>query len=167
MKKFDKRVFNSLDALIIFAFLLLFVFLAVKNIAQVTRSTEVIDITVTAEKVYDGVIPEINEGDKIYTASGDLLGTVKVYSRTVATETYADTRVDTSEQYPLVPDKEVPEHSRLVFVIQANAENAAEGYSVNGVDIKVNRDFEFLINGFTAKGYFSAIDTTEVNEGEE
>lgn len=161
--KLSKKVFNSLDAVIIAVFVLLFVFLAVKNISEVNWGTENITVTLAAEKVPDNVIPEIKEGDKLYTASGELIGTVKRVYITQATETYADTRVDSGNRWPLVT-VDVPDHSRISLTLDIEAVSDSRGYSVNGVGIKVNRKLEFYINGFSADGYFTSVSEVKANE---
>lgn len=161
--KFGKKVFNSLDAVIIAVFVLLFVFLAVKNISEVNWGTESITVTLTAEKVPNDIIPEIKEGDKLYSAEGELIGTVKRVYITQATETYADTRVDSGNRWPLVT-VDVPDHSRISFTMDIDAESDSRGYSVHGVDIKVNRRIDFYINGFSAEGYFTSVSEVKANE---
>ncbi len=161
--KLSKKVFNSLDAVIIAVFVLLFVFLAVKNISEVNWGTDSITVTLAAEKVPDNIIPEIKEGDKLYTADGELIGTVKRVYITQATETYADTRVDSGNRWPLVT-VEVPDHSRISFTLDIDAVSDSRGYSVNGVNIKVNRHIEFYINGFSAEGYFTSVSEVKADE---
>lgn len=154
--KLNKKIFNSLDMIIILVFAVLFVSLAVKSFTQVSRVDEVITVTVTADRVPDGIIPVINEGDKMYTESGELIGTVTKMYIVQATEIYADTRVDSGNRWPLVT-VDVPDHSRMVITVSVEAEADDRGYSVHGVDIKVNGDVRFYINGFCADGYFSSI----------
>ena len=162
--KLNKKVFNALDAIIIVAFVAIFVFLGVKNISEVSWGTEKIRVTVVAECVPDDIIVPINAGDKLYTSDGDLIGTVTKAYTTKATQVYADTRVDSENRWPLVT-VDVPGHSRIALTVEIDAVAASRGYTVNDVDIKVNGDVEFYINGFSAEGYFSGI--TEVKSNEE
>lgn len=161
--KLNKKLFNSLDAVVIIFFVVIFAVLSVKSLTAVSWGTENITATLVAEKVADGIIPEISAGDKIYTADGQLIGTVKSVYRTQATETYADTRVDSDLRWPLI-SVDVPDHSRLEFTLEIEAELGKRGYSVNGVSVKINRETEFCINGFSANGYFSSITEAQTNE---
>lgn len=156
MKKFNKKIFNSLDMIIILVFAALFVGLAVKNFTGASKVDEVITVTITADRVPDGIIPEINEGDKLYTESGELIGTVTKMYTVQATEIFEDTRVDSGNRWPLVT-VDVPDHSRMVITLSVNAEADDRGYSVHGIDVKVNGDVTFYVNGFHADGYFSSI----------
>lgn len=163
MKLNNKKVFNSLDAAVIIIFALLFVFLAVKSLSQVSWGTHNITATITAEKVKDDIVPKITEGDNIYTSEGELIGRVTKVYVSPATEVFADTRVDSGNRWPLVT-VDVPGHSRIVFTVDIEADSEPRGYSVHGVDIKVNGDVEFNINGFSASGYFSSITEVKANE---
>lgn len=154
--KLSKKLFNSLDMVIIVVFAALFVALAVKNFTGGTKVDEVITVTITADRVADEIIPVINEGDKIYTDSGELIGTVTKMYTVQATEIYEDTRVDSGNRWPLVT-VDVPDHSRMVITLSVEAEADDRGYSVHGVDIKVNGSVRFYINGFAADGYFTSI----------
>lgn len=154
--KLSKKLFNSLDMVIIVVFAALFITLAVKNFTGNTKVDEVITVTITADRVADEIIPVINEGDKIYTASGELIGTVTKMYTVQATEIYEDTRVDSGNRWPLVT-VDVPGHSRMVITLSVEAESDDRGYSVHGVGIKVNGEVRFYINGFAADGYFTSI----------
>ncbi len=154
--KLNKKLFNSLDMVILIVFAALFVVLAVKNFTGSTKVDEVITVTITADRVADEIIPVINEGDKLYTQSGELIGTVTKMYTVQATEIFADTRVDSGNRWPLVT-VDVPDHSRMVITLSVEAESDDRGYSVHGVDIKVNGGVRFYINGFAADGYFTSI----------
>lgn len=161
--KWNKKSFNALDALIIIAFVAIFVFLGVKTVSQAGWSTEKIQVTVVADCVPDDIIADINEGDILYTSDGTYIGVVKKSYTAKATQVYADTRVDSGNRWPLVT-VDVPDHSRIVMTVEIDADSDSRGYSVNGVNVKVNGDIEFYINGFSAEGYFSGV--TEVKSDE-
>jgi len=161
--KWNKKSFNALDALIIVAFVAIFVFLDVKTVSQAGWSTEKIQVTVVADCVPDDIIADINEGDILYTSDGTYIGVVKKSYTAKATQVYADTRVDSGNRWPLVT-VDVPDHSRIVMTVEIDADSDSRGYSVNGVNVKVNGDIEFYINGFSAEGYFSGV--TEVKSDE-
>ena len=161
--KWNKKSFNALDDLIIVAFVAIFVFLGVKTVSQAGWSTEKIQVTVVADCVPDDIIADINEGDILYTSDGTYIGVVKKSYTAKATQVYADTRVDSGNRWPLVT-VDVPDHSRIVMTVEIDADSDSRGYSVNGVNVKVNGDIEFYINGFSAEGYFSGV--TEVKSDE-
>ena len=160
----NKKSFNALDALTIVAFVAIFVFLGVKTLSEADRSTEKIQVTLVADCVPNDIIAEIKEGDLLYTSEGIFIGVVNKSYTAKATQVYADTRVDSGNRWPLVT-VEVPDHSRIVMTVEIDAESDSRGYSVNGINIKVNGDMEFYINGFSADGYFSGV--TEVKSDEE
>ncbi len=162
--KWNKKAFNALDALIIVAFVAIFVFLGVKTVSEASWSTEKIQVTVVADCVPNDIIADINEGDTLYTSDGTYIGVVKKSYTAKATQVYADTRVDSGNRWPLVT-VDVPDHSRIVMTVEIDADSDTRGYSVNGVNVKVNGDIKFYINGFSADGYFSGI--TEVKSDEE
>ena len=161
--KWNKKSFNALDALIIVAFVAIFVFLGVKTVSQAGWSTEKIQVTVVADCVPDDIIADINEGDILDTSDGTYIGVVKKSYTAKATQVYADTRVDSGNRWPLVT-VDVHDHSRIVMTVEIDADSDSRGYSVNGVNVKVNGDIEFYINGFSAEGYFSGV--TEVKSDE-
>ena len=162
--KWNKKSFNALDALVIVAFVAVFVFLGVKTLSEAGWSTQKMQVTVVAECVPEDIIAEINEGDMLYTADGTFIGVVKKAYTAKATQVYADTRVDSGNRWPLVT-VDVPGHKRIVMTLEVDADSDSRGYSVNGIDVKVNGDIKFYINGFSADGYFSGI--TEVMSDEE
>lgn len=156
LNKLNKKIFNSLDIVVLAVFVVLFALLAVKTFTSASETTEVITVTVTADRVPDDIIPSVKEGDKLYAASGELVGTVTKMYTVQATEIFADTRVDSGNRWPLVT-VDVPDHSRMVITVSVDAVVSDRGYSVHGTDIKVNGDIEFCINGFSADGYFSSV----------
>ena len=162
--KWNKKSFNALDALIIVAFVAIFVFLGVKTVSEAGWRTEKIQVTVIADCVPNDIIAQINEGDILYTSDGTYIGVVKKSYTAKATQVYADTRVDSGNRWPLVT-VDVPDHSRIVMTVEIDADSDTRGYSVNDVNVKVNGDIKFYINGFSADGYFSGI--TEVKSDEE
>ena len=162
--KWNKKSFNALDALVIVAFVAVFVFLGVKTLSEAGWSTQKMQVTVVAECVPEDIIAEINEGDMLYTADGTFIGVVKKAYTAKATQVYADIRVDSGNRWPLVT-VDVPDHKRIVMTLEVDADSDSRGYSVNGIDVKVNGDIKFYINGFSADGYFSGI--TEVMSDEE
>ena len=126
----------------------------VKTISEAGWSTEKVQVTVIADCVPNDIIAQINEGDMLYNTDGTFIGVVKKSYTAKATQVYADTRVDSGNRWPLVT-VEVPDHSRIVMTVEIDAESDSRGYSVNGVNLKVNGDIEFYINGFSADGYFT------------
>ena len=59
--KWNKKSFNALDALIIVAFVAIFVFLGVKTVSQAGWSTEKIQVTVVADCVPDDIIADMEQ----------------------------------------------------------------------------------------------------------
>ncbi|MBR4852968.1 MAG: DUF4330 family protein [Clostridia bacterium] len=161
--KWNKKTFNALDALIIVAFVAIFVFLGVKTLSEAGWRTEKVQVIVIADCVPNDIIAQINEGDMLYNTDGTFIGVVKKSYTAKATQVYADTRVDSGNRWPLVT-VEVPDHSRIVMTVEIDAESDSRGYSVNGVNLKVNGDIEFYINGFSADGYFAGITGVKSDE---